>query len=161
MTTKTKVIVALLTAALGVVLVFAAMYWFTIGYTEQNKNQMIKEAELRLTEEHPDLLLNRGELYNGTDAYIVFVEEEEQGIWFVPVDQDLEIEQREIGSTHADEVCEQSLQETGGTLVSCKYGFDQRALIEVVSKADTSYTYSYYTLQTGEFIRRVQLTDAM
>ena len=59
-----------------------------------------------------------------------------------------------------DQICNDSLAETGGTLVSCTYGFDERALVEVVTKANASYTYSYYTLQTGEFIRRVELTDA-
>ncbi|MGA9467945.1 MAG: hypothetical protein WBV10_09970 [Exiguobacterium marinum] len=161
MTRKTKWIVSLLTALIGVVLVFSLMYRFTIGYTENQKEQLVEEATNRLTEEAPNLKVRQGELFNGTDAYVVFTEENGNSIWFVPLDDKLEIEQREFGEVKAKDVCARSIEETGGQLVSCKYGFDERALIEVVTKADASYTYSYYTLQSGEFIRRVQLTDQM
>ncbi|WP_026826148.1 MULTISPECIES: hypothetical protein [Exiguobacterium] len=161
MTRKTKWIVSLLTALIGVVLVFSLMYRFTIGYTENQKEQLVEEATNRLTEEAPNLKVEQGELFNGTDAYVVFSEENGNSIWFVPLDDKLEIEQREFGEVKAKDVCARSIEETGGQLVSCKYGFDERALIEVVTKADASYTYSYYTLQSGEFIRRVQLTDQM
>ncbi|WP_214881408.1 MULTISPECIES: hypothetical protein [unclassified Exiguobacterium] len=161
MTRKTKWIVSLLTALIGVVLVFSLMYRFTIGYTENQKEQLVEEATNRLTEEAPNLKVEQGELFNGTDAYVVFSEENGNSIWFVPLDDKLEIEQREFGEVKAKDVCARSIEETGGQLVSCKYGFDERALIEVVTKADASYTYSYYTLQSGEFIRRVQLNDQM
>ncbi|WP_214698298.1 MULTISPECIES: hypothetical protein [unclassified Exiguobacterium] len=161
MTRKTKWIVSLLTALIGVVLVFSLMYRFTIGYTENQKEQLVEEATNRLTEEAPNLKVEQGELFNGTDTYVVFSEENGNSIWFVPLDDKLEIEQREFGEVKAKDVCARSIEETGGQLVSCKYGFDERALIEVVTKADASYTYSYYTLQSGEFIRRVQLTDQM
>ncbi|WP_214878249.1 hypothetical protein [Exiguobacterium sp. ERU653] len=161
MTRKTKWIVSLLTALIGVVLVFSLMYRFTIGYTENQKEQLVEEATNRLTEKAPNLKVEQGELFNGTDAYVVFSEENGNSIWFVPLDDKLEIEQREFGEVKAKDVCARSIEETGGQLVSCKYGFDERALIEVVTKADASYTYSYYTLQSGEFIRRVQLTDQM
>ena len=161
MTRKPKWIVSLLTALIGVVLVFSLMYRFTIGYTENQKEQLVEEATNRLTEEAPNLKVEQGELFNGTDAYVVFSEENGNSIWFVPLDDKLEIEQREFGEVKAKDVCARSIEETGGQLVSCKYGFDERALIEVVTKADASYTYSYYTLQSGEFIRRVQLTDQM
>lgn len=161
MTRKTKWIVSLLAALLGVVLVFSVMYRFTIGHTENQKEQLIEEALIRLNEESPNLQVGQGELFNGTEAYVVFPEADGDSIWFVPLDDDFEIEQREIGEVNANDVCARSVEDTGGQLISCKYGFDERALVEVVTKADASYTYSYYTLQTGEFIRRVQLTDQM
>ncbi|MDA5559932.1 hypothetical protein PJK55_04235 [Exiguobacterium sp. MMG028] len=161
MTRKTKWIVSLLAALLGVVLVFSVMYRFTIGHTENQKEQLIEEASIRLNEESPDVQVGQGELFNGTEAYVVFPEEDGDSIWFVPLDDEFEIEQREISEVNANDVCARSVEDTGGQLISCKYGFDERALIEVVTKADASYTYSYYTLQTGEFIRRVQLTDQM
>ena len=161
MTRKTKWIVSLLAALLGVVLVFSVMYRFTIGHTENQKEQLIEEALIRLNEESPDVQVRQGELFNGTEAYVVFQEEDGDSIWFVPLDDEFEIEQREIGEVNANDVCARSVEDTGGQLISCKYGFDERALVEVVTKADASYTYSYYTLQTGEFIRRVQLTDQM
>lgn len=161
MTRKTKWIVSLLAALLGVVLVFSVMYRFTIGHTENQKEQLIEEASIRLNEESPNLQVGQGELFNGTEAYVVFPEADGDSIWFVPLDDEFEIEQREIGEVNANDVCVRSVEDTGGQLISCKYGFDERALVEVVTKADASYTYSYYTLQTGEFIRRVQLTDQM
>nr|WP_251126024.1 MULTISPECIES: hypothetical protein [unclassified Exiguobacterium] len=151
----------MVTALIGVVLVFSVMYRFTIGHTENQKEQLIEEATTRLNEESPNLQVGQGELFNGTEAYVVFPEADGDSIWFVPLNDKLEIEQREIGEVNANDVCVRSVKETGGQLVSCKYGFDERALIEVVTKADASYTYSYYTLQTGEYIRRVQLTDQM
>lgn len=161
MTRKAKWIVSLLAALIGVVLVFSVMYRFTIGHTENQKEKLVETAMARLAEESPDARVGQGELFNGTEAYVVFPEEDGESIWFVPLDEKLEIEQREIGEVDATDVCSKSVEETGGQLVSCKVGFDERALIEVVTKADASYTYSYYTLQTGEFIRRVQLTDQM
>ena len=44
MTRKTKWIVSLLAALIGVVLVFSVMYRFTIGHTENQKEQLIEEA---------------------------------------------------------------------------------------------------------------------
>lgn len=161
MTKKAKVIVALMSALIGVALVFSVMYWFTIGHTERTKERLVEQAKTRLEAEEPELRLTEGDLFNGTNAYVTFLEEGEKVFWFVPLNKEKKIERRDTGDVTADQVCAQSLQETGGTLVSCKYGFDERALIEVVAKEGTSYTYSYYTLQTGEFIRRVQLTDSM
>lgn len=161
MTRKAKWIVSLVAALIGVVLVFSVMYRFTIGHTENQKEQLIEEATNRLIEQSPNLKVGQGELFNGTEAYVVFSEVDGDSIWFVPLDEKLDIEEREVGEVNATDVCAQSVEETGGQLVSCKVGFDERALIEVVTKADASYTYSYYTLQTGEYIRRVQLSDQM
>ena len=161
MTRKAKWIVSFLVALIGVVLVFSVMYRFTIGHTENQKEKLVEQAMIRLTDESPNVKVGQGELFNGTEAYVVFPEEDGKTIWFVPLNDKLEIEQREIDEVEATDVCARSVEETGGQLVSCKIGFDERALIEVVTKANASYTYSYYTLQTGEFIRRVQLTDQM
>lgn len=161
MTRKAKWIVSFLVALIGVVLVFSVMYRFTIGHTENQKEKLVEQAMMRLTDESPNVKVGQGELFNGTEAYVVFPEEDGKTIWFVPLNDKLEIEQREIDEVEATDVCARSVEETGGQLVSCKIGFDERALIEVVTKANASYTYSYYTLQTGEFIRRVQLTDQM
>ncbi|WP_214740302.1 MULTISPECIES: hypothetical protein [unclassified Exiguobacterium] len=161
MTRKAKWIVSFLVALIGVVLVFSVMYRFTIGHTENQKEKLVEQAMIRLTDESPNVKVGQGELFNGTQAYVVFSEEDGKSIWFVPLNDKLEIEQREIDEVEATDVCARSVEETGGQLVSCKIGFDERALIEVVTKANASYTYSYYTLQTGEFIRRVQLTDQM
>lgn len=158
MTRKTKVVVAFLTALIGVVIVFSGIYWFTVGHTERTKDKMIETARERLETEQPSVNIERAELYNGTESYVVF--EEADQVQFVPVDDKLPIVTREIGTVDLDQVCAESVAETGGSLVSCKYGFDERALIEVVAKSGASYTYSYYTLQAGEFIRRVQLTDS-
>ncbi|EPE61378.1 hypothetical protein L479_02227 [Exiguobacterium sp. S17] len=160
MTRKTKVAVALMTALIGVVIVFSGIYWFTVGHTERTKDALIDEAKTRLATEQPTLRPVRAGLYNGTEPYVVFEDDTAQTVVFVPVDEKLPIETREIGSADLDQVCADSLEETGGTLVSCKYGFDERALIEVVTKSGATYTYSYYTLQTGDFIRRVQLADS-
>jgi hypothetical protein len=119
---------------------------------------MIEAARERLETEQPSVNIERAELYNGTEPYVVF--EETDQVQFVPVDDKLPIVTRDIASVDLDQVCAESVAETGGSLVSCKYGFDERALIEVVTKSGASYTYSYYTLQAGEFIRRVQLTDS-
>ncbi|WP_214776954.1 hypothetical protein [Exiguobacterium sp. s22] len=161
MTRKAKWIVSFLVALIGVVLVFSVMYRFTIGHTENQKEKLVEQAMMRLTDESPNVKVGQGELFNGTEAYVVFPEEDGKSIWFVPLNDKLEIEQREIDEVEATDVCARSVEETGGQLVSCKIGFDERALIEVVTKANATYTYSYYTLQTGEFIRRVQLTDQM
>lgn len=158
MTRKTKVVIALVTALIGIVVVFSGIYWFTVGHTERTKQSMIEEASERLVSEQPSVKIERAELFNGTEPYVVF--EETNQVQFVPVDDELPIVTREITSVDLDQVCAESVAETGGTLVSCKYGFDERALIEVVTKSEGSYTYSYYTLQGGEFIRRVQLTDS-
>ncbi|TCI55737.1 hypothetical protein EVJ24_05465 [Exiguobacterium sp. SH1S21] len=158
MTRKTKVVIALMTALIGVVIVFSGIYWFTVGHTERTKQNMIAEARDRLEAEQPTVQIERAELFNGTEPYVVF--EETDRVLFVPVDSKQPIETREIASVDLDQVCADSLEETGGTLVSCKYGFDERALIEVVTKSGATYTYSYYTLQTGDFIRRVQLADS-
>ena len=161
MTRKTKVLVALMTALLGVVIVFSGIYWFTVGHTERTKDELIDEAKTRLEAEQPTVQAVRAELYNGTEPYVVFEDDAGQSIVFVPVDETLPIETREIGSVDLAQVCADSTEETGGVLVSCKYGFDERALIEVVTKSGSSYTYSYFTLQTGDFIRRVQLADSL
>lgn len=158
MTRKTKVVIAFMTALIGVVIVFSGIYWFTVGHTERTKEKMIEEARERLVDEQPSVSIERAELFNGTEPYVVF--EESDRVQFVPVDDKLPIETRDIATVDSEQICADSVAETGGTLVSCKYGFDERALIEVVTKAGTSYTYSYYTLQAGEFIRRVQLTDS-
>ncbi|MCT4781772.1 MULTISPECIES: hypothetical protein [Exiguobacterium] len=158
MTRKSKVVVALVTALIGVVIVFTGMYWFTIGHTERAKEAMIVEARERLDSEQPGEVVNQATLYNGTEPYVVF--ENDDRLLFVPVDEDLPIVVRDLTNVDLNQICNASVAETGGTLVSCKYGFDERALVEVVTKANASYTYSYYTLQTGEFIRRVELTDA-
>lgn len=158
MTRKTKVVVAFMTALIGVVIVFSGIYWFTVGHTERTKDKMIEAARERLVTEQPSVNIERAELYNGTEPYVVF--EETDQVQFVPVDDKLPIVTRDIASVDLDQVCAESVTETGGSLVSCKYGFDERALIEVVTKSGASYTYSYYTLQAGEFIRRVQLTDS-
>ncbi len=158
MTRKTKVVVAFMTALIGVVIVFSGIYWFTVGHTERTKDKMIEAARERLETEQPSVNIERAELYNGTEPYVVF--EETDQVQFVPVDDKLPIVTRDIASVDLDQVCAESVAETGGSLVSCKYGFDERALIEVVTKSGASYTYSYYTLQEGEFIRRVQLTDS-
>jgi len=158
MTRKTKVVVAFMTALIGVVIVFSGIYWFTVGHTERTKDKMIEAARERLETEQPSVNIERAELYNGTEPYVVF--EETNQVQFVPVDDKLPIVTRDIASVDLDQICDESVAETGGSLVSCKYGFDERALIEVVTKSGASYTYSYYTLQTGEFIRRVQLTDS-
>ncbi len=159
MTRKTKVVVAFMTALIGVVIVFSGIYWFTVGHTERTKQSLIEEARERLLAEQPTVESERADLYNGTKPYVVF--EEADRVLFVPVDSEEPIEEREIASVDLNQVCAESVEETGGALVSCKYGFDDRALIEVVTKAGASYTYSYYTLQTGDFIRRVQLTDSL
>lgn len=161
MTRKTKVVVAVISALIGVVIVFSGIYWFTVGHTERTKDALIDEAKERLETEQPGLQTMQAELYNGTEPYVVFEDEAAQSVVFVPVNQKLPIETREVGSTDLAQVCADSLEETGGVLVSCKYGFDERALIEVVTKLEASYTYSYFTLQTGEFMRRVQLTDSL
>ncbi|TCI27342.1 hypothetical protein EVJ30_00030 [Exiguobacterium sp. SH5S13] len=158
MTRKKKVVVALMTALIGVVIVFSGIYWFTVGHTERTKQNMIAEARNRLEAEQPTVRIERAELFNGTEPYVVF--EETDRVLFVPVDSKQPIETREIASVDLDQVCADSLEETGGMLVSCKYGFDERALIEVVTKSGATYTYSYYTLQTGDFVRRVQLADS-
>ncbi|MFC4683016.1 hypothetical protein [Exiguobacterium sp. s149] len=147
-----------MTALIGVVIVFSGIYWFTVGHTERTKDKMIEAARERLETEQPSVNIERAELYNGTEPYVVF--EETDQVQFVPVDDKLPIVTRDIASVDLDQVCAESVAETGGSLVSCKYGFDERALIEVVTKSGASYTYSYYTLQEGEFIRRVQLTDS-
>ncbi|WP_215141464.1 hypothetical protein [Exiguobacterium qingdaonense] len=157
MTKKSKWIVSLLAALVGVVLVFSVMYRFTIGHTEIQKEKLIEAATERLADESPNLKVGRGELFNGTETYVVFTGTDK--IWFVPLNDKLDIEEREVGEVGVTDVCSRSVEETGGQLVSCKVGFDKRALIEVVTKTETSYTYSYYTLQTGEYIRRVQLSD--
>ena len=41
--------------------------------------------------------------------------------------------------------------------VLAKYGFEDRALIEIVSKTKTGYDYSYYTYQEGTFIKRLRI----
>lgn len=161
MTRKTKVVVALMTALIGVVIVFSGIYWFTVGHTERTKQDMVAEARDRLETEQPTVRVERAELFNGTEPYVVFEDETAQSVVFVPVDSKQPIETREIASVDLAQVCADSLEETGGVLVSCKYGFDERALIEVVTKSEATYTYSYYTLQTGEFMRRVQLTDSI
>lgn len=158
MTRKTKILIALMTTLIGVVIILSGIYWLTIGHTERTKETLIDQARERLTEEQPTVKASQADLYNGTASYVVFTDQKESVI-FVPTDKKLPIVNREIGSIDLQQVCDQSLEETGGALVSCKYGFDDRALIEVVSKTGASYTYSYYTLQSGEFIRRVELTD--
>ena len=158
MTRKTKFSIAILAAILGVALVFSGIYWFTIGHTERSKADIIESARDRL-EDETSVEVDAGELFTGTEAYVTFEQTDESVIWFVPVDEALAIENRPLGETTASALCERDLDETGGTLVSCKYGFDERALVEVVVKADTTYTYSYYTL-AGEFLRRVQLAEA-
>ncbi|KDN57313.1 MAG: hypothetical protein LPJ96_06465 [Exiguobacterium sp.] len=158
MTRKSKVVIALVTALIGVVIVFSGVYWFTIGHTERVKDAMIGEARERLETEQAGVTVDRATLYNGTEPYVVF--ENAENVLFVPVDEEQPIVVRDVTNVDLDQICNDSLAETGGTLVSCTYGFDERALVEVVTKANASYTYSYYTLQTGEFIRRVELTDA-
>lgn len=162
MKTATKTLIVMFIVGTLVISVLGGMYYFTFGVANRSESATIQQATERLMDEFPDVDIQKAELYNGTTQYVVFeLDGSTPQVAFVPISELREIEIRDLTNAALKQnVCDRALQETGGELVGCRYGFDERALIEAVTRIGGSYVYSYYTYQDGEFLKRVQLTDA-
>ncbi|WP_449403381.1 hypothetical protein [Exiguobacterium artemiae] len=95
-------------------------------------------------------------VFNGKTQYSVFtIEQDGQALRaFVPKTGKIETRRVKDGMKIADVIRQAGNPEN---IVSAKYGFENRALIEIVTKTATGYDYSYYTYQEGSFIKRLRI----
>ncbi|WP_214845115.1 MULTISPECIES: hypothetical protein [unclassified Exiguobacterium] len=153
---KWKIAIGLISVVLLITLIGTGIYQLTVGEAKGREQEVVKRAEKRLTQEIAPDAVTFENVFNGKDQYTVFsIKKEGEALRaFVPSKGKIETRPVKDG-IKVDEVIRQSRDQ--GKIVSTKYGFEDRALIEIVAETETGYEYSYYTYQEGSFIKRLRI----
>ncbi|WP_312067088.1 hypothetical protein, partial [Exiguobacterium sp.] len=113
-------------------------------------------AETRLKKELKPTDVRFESVFSGKRQYVVFTMKQSGQAVRAFVPEKGTIETRPVADGIAIKTVIADHPELGD-IVSAKYGFEDRAVIEIVSKTKTGYDYSYYTYQEGSFIKRLRI----
>lgn len=153
---KWKVIIGLIAIVLVVTVVSTGIYQLTVAEAKGREQEVVLQAEKRLKQElRPDTVTFEN-VFNGQTQYTVFsIKKDGTALRaFVPAKGKIETRPVKDGMKIADVIRQSGNQ---GKIVSSKYGFEERALIEIVTETASGYDYSYYTYQEGSFIKRLRI----
>ncbi|MGX8236330.1 hypothetical protein [Exiguobacterium undae] len=151
-----KIVLGLVGFILLVTLIGTGIYQFTVAEAKDREQTVVQGAETRLKKEIAPDEIKFEHVFNGETQYSVFtIQQDGEALRaFVPKKGKIETRRVADGMKIADVI-----QKAGNpaNIVSAKYGFDQRALIEIVTKTKSGYDYSYYTYQEGSFLKRLRI----
>lgn len=153
---KWKIVIGLIGFILLITLIGTGVYQFTVAEAKEREQTVAVQAESRLKKEVAPQQIQFDYVFNGKTQYSVFtIKQDGQALQaFVPKKGKIETRRVKDGMKIADVIRQAGNPEN---IVSAKYGFEDRALIEIVTKTTTGYDYSYYTYQEGSFIKRLRI----
>jgi len=154
-----KLIISLIAFVLIIIGSGSAIYAMTVGEAKDREDEQVVKARERLESRLSPTDVKAEGIFRGEDAYAVFRYEKDGKAQraFVPLDYGA-IETRPVeDAIPLETVAEDARAATGGRVISVKYGFENRALIEVVTQNGSGYDYSYYTYQEGSLIKRLTI----
>ncbi|OIN67991.1 hypothetical protein BLD48_03840 [Exiguobacterium sp. KRL4] len=151
-----KVVIGLVCFILLITLIGTGVYQFTVAEAKGREQKVVLQAEARLEKELAPEQIRFDHVFNGKTQYSVFtIQQEGQAVRaFVPKAGRIETRRVSDGMEIAEVIRQAG---NPAEIVSAKYGFEDRALIEIVSKTKVGYDYSYYTYQEGTFIKRLRI----
>lgn len=153
---KWKVTLGLLSALLILAVLGTAVYQVTIAEAKDREQSVAEQAEARLKKELKPTDVRFESVFSGKRQYVVFTMKQSGQAVRAFVPEKGTIETRPVADGIAIKTVIADHPELGD-IVSAKYGFEDRAVIEIVSKTKTGYDYSYYTYQEGSFIKRLRI----
>lgn len=153
---KWKIVIGLFCFILLISLIGTGIYQFTVAEAKEREQQVVRQAEDRLKKELAPEQIQFDHVFSGKTQYSVFTMQQngEKMRAFVPKKGKIETRRVADGMKIVDVIRQAG---NPNNIISAKYGFEKRALIEIVTKTASGYDYSYYTYQEGSFIKRLRI----